>query len=329
MKHWTEPSGNFIMNIPVEWQYKNVVFEHLEEKSPYSFEPYKNSLGCFQISCYPLADKGINPELALQTANSQLDWLPLRKDDKEFEMIFFYAQAEDLLLIAKFISDVNPKDKKGVIKQFEQAKYVLNSVRVIPQNERGLASNLNKYDNFIGSLIGSHDLLNKAYESNSHIELVAILSNHVDAYLRLSIILHQQLESQNNEIEIKYLFQEENERGIIERKIYDKAFELKIIDEVILQELNNLYNVRNRVIHRYIISHLKTRDIVRAAYEYTMLCEKIRLILKSYEDKQIGLGFGIYGKGFERVPEFDEMDYKRAYALANDKHLLGNLERIL
>ncbi len=58
-KHWTEPNGIFIINIPANWQYKNAVFENIEEKSPYSFEQYENSAGCFQLSCYPLSERGV------------------------------------------------------------------------------------------------------------------------------------------------------------------------------------------------------------------------------------------------------------------------------
>ena len=87
MKHWTEPNGIFIINIPAEWQYKNVVVQNGEEKSPYSFEPYENQFGCFQLSCYPLSEKGINPNLPHQKANSKLEWFEARMDDKEFDMV--------------------------------------------------------------------------------------------------------------------------------------------------------------------------------------------------------------------------------------------------
>ncbi|TCD16973.1 hypothetical protein EZ456_23785 [Pedobacter psychrodurus] len=329
MKHWTEPNGNFIMNIPVDWQYKNIVFEDVEEVSPFSFEPYEKSFGCFQISCYPLSEKGINPNLPIQQSNAELEWAMTKINDEEFDVIIFYAQVDDLLCMSKFISLIANRKNKRLIEQINHSEKVLKSIRVIPKSDRKHASDLNKYDNFISSLIGSHDLLNKAYKSNSYIELVAILSNQIDAYLRLTIILHEQLINKTDDIEIKYLFQGENEKGIMERKIYEKAFEISIINEEIFKELNNLYNLRNRVIHRYIISFLKTRDIAKIAYDYTLLNETVRLILKSYEEKQIGLGFGIYGKGFSRKDNFDDLDYKRAYAMANDKHLIKELKRKL
>ena len=327
MKHWTEPNGNFIVNIPIEWQYKNAVYENIEETSPYSFQPYENSLGCFQLSCYPLKEKGINPKLPLQKNNSKVDWLISRMDDEEFDVWLFHAQVDDLLCMAKYIYDTEKRNKKEILEQLDKVKTALNTFRVIPQSDRLLASHLNKYDNFQGSLAASHDLLENAYINNSHIELVVLLANQIDAYLRLSIILKQQLNNKTNNIEIKYLFQGDNEKGISERKIFSRAKDLGIINEELFKDLNNLYSLRNRVIHRYIISFIKTRDIAKIAFDYTFLNEKIRLILGEIEELQFKCGFEIYGKGYKKDDKITEPDYRRAISWINDKHLLDKLKR--
>lgn len=329
MKHWTEPNGNFIVNIPIEWQYKNVVYDNIEEKSPYSFEPYEESFGCFQLSCYPLSEKGVNPSLPIQKNNSKVKWLASKMDDKEFDMLLFYAQVDDLLCMAKYIYSSELRNDKRIQEQIDKVKLALDSFRVIPQSDRELAKNLDKHDNFLASLTASYDLLNNALESESYIEVIVILANQIDAFLRSSIILKEQSEKKTNDIEVKYIFQGDKEWGINERKIYKKAQEIGILDNETFKELNDLYDLRNRVIHRYIISFLKTRDIVKIAYDYLVLNEKIRLVLKSYEEMQFGKGFGIYGRGFSRDDEFDEIEYKRAYSWANDKHLIEKLERKL
>jgi len=330
MKHWTEPNGNFIVNIPIEWQYKNAVFESIEEKSPFSFESYENSVGCFQLSSYSLKEKGINPKLPLQKCDSKIDWLVSRMDDDEFDVWLYHAQVDDLLCMAKYIYDSKNRNKKEILEQLDKVKIALESFRVIPKSDRMLASNLSKYDNFQASLAASYDLLENAYLNNSHIELVAILANQIDAFLRLSIVLQQQLNDRTNNIEIKYLFQEDiDNSGVSERAIYSKAKNLGIIDNELFKELNSLYSLRNRVIHRYIISFIKTRDIAKIAFDYTFLCEKIRLILGKVEEKQFGTGFGIYGKGYKRDDIFTEPDYRRAMSWINDKHLLEKLKRKL
>ena len=329
MKHWTEPNGYFIVNIPIEWQYKNVVYENIEEKSPYSFELYENPIGCFQLSCYPLSEKEVNPIFPIQQNNSKINWVQSRMDDEKFDMLLFHAQVDDLLCMAKYIYSADLRNDNRIKEQIEKVKIALDSFRVIPKSDRELAKNLDKHDNFLASLAASCDLLNNAFETESYIEMIVILANQIDAFLRSSIILHEQLENQTNNIEVKYIFQANDEVGINERKIYKKAQELKIIDDKTLKKLNDLYNLRNRVIHRYIISFIKTRDIIKIAYDYILINEEVRLILKEYEEMQYGKGFGVYGRGYSRNDEFDETEYKRVYSWANDKHLIEKFKRKL
>lgn len=329
MKDWTEPNGIFIINIPIEWQYVNTVMSDGIEESPYSFEPYDNDLGCFQISCYPLAKQGINPNFPIQNNNSKIEWFRTRMDDDEFNMHLFYAQVDDQFCMAKYIYSKAQSADTRIKQELENVDKALDRFRVIPTEDRLLAANLKKHDNFIGSLIASHDLLERAYENESHIELVVILANQIDAFLRSAIILHEQLRNKTNDIEIKYIFQGDDENGIVERKIYSKAKGLNIIDEKIYNELNDLYDQRNKVIHRYIISFLKTRDILKLAYDYTLIKEKIRLILQRYEEMQFGKGFGIYGRRYSKEDIFNDQDYKRANSMINDKHLLEKLNKKL
>jgi len=326
-KHWTEPNGVFIVNIPVSWQYKNTLVDSSEENPPYSFEEYEDSVGCFQLSCYPLSEKGINPNFPIQKCNSKIEWLESRMDDSEFDMYLWHAQVDDHLCFVKCIYSANDRSLPKVQKLVRQSKESLEFLRVIPAKERQHAVNLSKYDNFIGSLASSYDLREKAMESTSYIEVIAIVSNQIDAFLRMSILLKKQLQNDTNEIEVKYLFQEENERGIIERKIYKEAKELGILDEEKFNELNDLYDIRNRVIHRYIISHLKTSDIADTSVKYLILSEKIKSVLKSIEEEQMEGNIGIYGRGFEKDYEPTKSDQKIAFAMANDKHLMKEFQR--
>jgi hypothetical protein len=326
-KHWNEPNGVFIVNIPVDWQYKNVIIEKLEEKSPYSFERYEDSICCFQLSCYPLSEQGINPNFPIQKSNSKIQWLESRMDNPKFDMYLWHAQVDDHFCMAKCIYSAKHRKLPKVQKFIKEAKELLGLFIVIPVKDRSHAINLNKYDNFIGSLASSYDLKKKAIKSRSYIELIAIVSNQIDAFLRMSILLKKQLLNVTNEIEIKYLFQGDNEKGIIERKIYKEAKELDIINEDIFKELNDLYDLRNRVIHRYIISHLKTANIADISVKYISLSEKINPILKSIENEQIEIGIGIYGKGYTKDYDFSIEDQKIVFSMANDKHLLNEFQR--
>ena len=72
--------------------------------------------------------------------------------------------------------------------------------------------------------------------------------------------------------------------------------------------------------HRYIISEITTERILRLAYDYDLLIDKVSNTVKELEDKQLSLGIGMTISG-EKVPE--EMRNKPAEAtlsLAEKKH---------
>lgn len=327
MKHWTEPNGIFLIQIPTEWQYLNPVVEGEEEKSPYSFQPYENANGCFQISCYPLEE--IAPKLADEYPNGapELRWRPSRMDDSEFCVHMFYGASADQALIGKYIHDASLDNDEKINEELRLVDKILRSVVIVPPEDRKLASDMEKFDRFQGALAASYDLLDNAIESDSFVEVIAVSANQIDAFLRLSIVIAIQLKNQTDEVPIKYLFQAEDERGLIERKIYDDALKYNVIKDNDHKELNSLYKLRNRVIHRYIISNIKTRDLPGIALRYVDACEKVRLILRELENKQKDCQYGVYGKKFMKFSEPDGEAIKRLFADVNDKHLIRKFAR--
>lgn len=101
----------------------------------------------------------------------------------------------------------------------------------------------------------------------------------------------------------------------------------KIIDNYLYDKLSELYDYRNKVIHQFIISEIKTINLYSIIEEYLIIADKVRLILRFYEDTQIGKTYGIYGHNFKRVLKFEDEDFQRIYSMANDKHLLERYKR--
>ncbi|HCJ51412.1 MAG TPA: hypothetical protein DHV67_06115 [Gallionella sp.] len=326
-KHWTEPNGMLITNIPINWMYLNPVVEPRTEEPPYSFEPYEDAIGCFQLSCYPLKELSPNRNDQAGSLVRESKWIHRRMDSDEFDVHIYYGAMEDQALIGKYIYSRELRGDTQILEQLELVDRVLNRIKVIPVNDRSLAANLDKYDRFLASLVASYDLLDAAIHSESYIEIVVIATNQIDAFLRLSIVIAKQLRDQTDDIEVKYLFQGDNEKGILERKIFSEAVQLGIIDVQMSARLNDIYDFRNRVIHRYIISLIRTRDIIPAVGELLDAQEEIRLVLRGLEDRQIGRSFGIYGRGFKRLDGYDEVEIKRAESMANDKHVLDRFRR--
>ncbi len=326
MKHWTEPNGILLIQIPIDWQYLNSGLSDYAEESPYGFQPYEGPIGCFQLSCYPLSE--LAPSIAKANPNGikKLTWEEVRQDDSEFCIHLFFGAYHDQVLIGKYIYDVGLERDERITQQLEIVNQILNSVVIVPETDRKLAADLDKFDRFTGSLAASHDLLHSAIESESFIEIIAIAANQIDAYLRLSLVIAKQLNEKTNDIEIRYLFQADGDRGIMERKVFEDALQFNVIDKEAFDGLSALYDLRNRVIHRYIISNIRTRDLVDIAERYLSILEKTRLTLRDYEQKQAAVPYGVYSKKFVKTSDA-EGSLRRLYASANDKHLLKKYKR--
>jgi hypothetical protein len=326
MKHWTEPNGILLIQIPIDWQYLNSGLSDYEEKSPYGFQPYEDSIGCFQLSCYPLSELAPSTAKANPDGVRKLSWNESRANNSEFCTHLFYGAYYDQALIGKYIYGVGLEGDSRIAEQLAIVNKVLNSVVIVPESDRKRAADLDKFDRFLGSLAASYDLLYSAINALAFIEIIAITANQIDAHLRLSLVIAKQLEEKTNNIEIRYLFQADGEKGIMERKVFDDALEFQVIDAETFDSLNELYNLRNRVIHRYIISDIKSRDLVTIAGKYLSALEKTRLILRDFEQKQAVVPYGLYGTKSGKTSITDDA-IRRLYAKANDKHLLEKYKR--
>ncbi|MFW0888221.1 MULTISPECIES: hypothetical protein [Pseudomonas] len=326
MKHWTEPNGILLIQVPIDWQYLNSSLDDYEERSPYGFQLYEDPVGCFQLSCYPLSE--LAPSIAKANPNGvrKLSWKESREDDSDFCTHLFFGAYYDQALIGKYIYDAGLEGDQRIDEQLAIVNKVLYSVVIVPESDRKLAADLDKFDRFTGSLAASHDLLCTAIDAVACIEIIAIAANQIDAYLRLSLVIAKQLKEKTNDIETRYLYQADGEKGIMERKVFEDALKSQIIDLETFDSLNELYNLRNRVIHRYIISDIKSRDLVAIAGKYLSALEKTRLILRDFEQRQAIVPYGVYGTKFGKPPVTDDA-VRRLHASANDKHLLEKYKR--
>ncbi|HMJ71526.1 MAG TPA: hypothetical protein VK508_21670 [Cyclobacteriaceae bacterium] len=325
MKHFTEPSGRFVIQIPTEWQYKNVA-AGIGEVSPFSFELYENSVGCFQISCYSKEEKPINTRIRVQKFDqANLEFLTQRMDGGGFNMHLWYATIEDHMIMAKYIYETTRADE--IKAELQKAEVALASLELLSPEKRALALDIDKYEKFMASLAASFDLRNKAMESMSLIELTIIIANQIDAYLRMSIVLYKQLREISDAIDISLLFQAKADKPIMERTIYKQANELGIINGTTFDRLENLYSERNKVVHRYIISDLRTSDMLNIVKEYETISESVRLELKKLEETQAIRGLGIHKNGRRSHDELTSRDLNFLYSQVNDKHLTKDFYR--
>jgi len=178
---------------------------------------------------------------------------------------------------------------------------------------------MGKLNDFSKSLAASNELLNNAIKNGSFIEWICLESNQIDALLRMGLIYRNQLDNNMSDIDLKYLYQGENDKTISEKQIYGLAKEKGVIDEPTRSGLYLLYEERNKVIHRYIISEITTKRLLEIALEYTDFKEKIKKIIEELEKEQIEKGVGMTIQRRKPKKEISDMISK----MSVEKHGFG------
>jgi len=326
MKYFIHPDGIFEIKIPLDWHYKNEVVGY-ENKSPFSFELFQNTQGCFQISCYHKSEQKINPNLPKNTYNNdKLDFIKTELPDPEFKILLWATVVEDYFFMAKFVCQPTKHNSNIIEKQIEKVESSLDTLMCLSPDRREFAINYDRFDKFNASLAASFDLKNKAIKSSSFIELIIINANQIDAYLRLCIVHKFQTIENTILFKLDYLYQGDNDKPIMEKKIYDKAKEMNILSEEQHNKLCKLYDLRNKVVHRYIITDIKTMELRKISYDYELLCENIRLILADIETEQFEKKVGYHGSS-DPHKKIDQDHVDELFSMVNDKHFYKEFHR--
>jgi hypothetical protein len=326
MKYFTHPQGKFVIKIPIEWQYRNEAVGH-GEISPFSFELYENPVGAFQISCYSAEEKQLPPGYNNHPYNTpDLQFVKKRMDGGGFNVHLWYAIVQDHALMVKYIYETVKKDDTVIKEELEKVDAALKTLQLLSPANRPVAIEVDRYEKFIASLAASFDLKTLAMEKESFIECLVIIANQIDAYLRMALVLNKQLQDRTDRIDISLLYQGENDPPVMEKKIYKQARAANIIDDTLLASLEQLYLERNKIIHRYIISPIKTRAFYRVIADYEKVCEAVRRCLAHQENLQFEQGFGMHSTKTPGQQPEDE-DLRLLHAQINDKHLIRDLNR--
>jgi uncharacterized protein YutE (UPF0331/DUF86 family) len=160
---------------------------------------------------------------------------------------------------------------------------------------------------FLNGVAAASQLFSRAAKNGFFIEAVCLASNLIDALLRTGIILRHQIETKSQEILIDIIMQKKNSKKYSEREIFKISKKKNIIDDALFKELSILYEERNKVIHRYIITDIKTTKVLEIGIKYEVILEKIRKRIYEIEKEQIQLGVGMAVNG----PEFEGKESKK------------------
>jgi uncharacterized protein YutE (UPF0331/DUF86 family) len=154
-----------------------------------------------------------------------------------------------------------------------------------------------KFHNFMTGFTAAVELDKRAAKEGCFVECVVLSAAVIDGTLRMGLILKHQLETNSKDLIDELLYQEEDGKGISEREIYRRALAKNIITQETHDSLSALYARRNRVIHRYIISMITTKDVLDIACEYDSLKHEVSDYVAELEKEQIRLGIGMTVSG--------------------------------
>ena len=117
----------------------------------------------------------------------------------------------------------------------------------------------------------------------------------------MGLILQHQINTSSREILEEFLYQATDDKIIPEREIYRRALAAGVIAQALFDELEDLYDWRNRAVHRYIISEITTADVKDVASDYHKAISRTSYAVEQIEKRQIMLGVGITTVG-RRTP---------------------------
>ncbi|MCJ1806342.1 hypothetical protein MRP92_05375 [Flavobacterium covae] len=324
MRKFINKDGKFIITLPEDWFHKNKLYETKDVEAD-SFEFITEPVGTFQLTLTS-TDKGRIPDIIkkhnLKSQEYGKNNLEITEDffpSEKFDMHLWFIVVDNFFLMAKYIYNSIDRGKEIITQEITKARKALDTVIFVETEYQEAVLASFQFDKFMFSLVTSRELTDKAYKNNNPIELVILLANQIDAALRLCLILHEQIETESEYIDIKLIYQKDDDKAIMEKAIYKLALDKGIIDESLNAELYNLYNQRNKVVHRYIISEITTKEVMKISIDYSLMEKKIGEIVKGYEKRQFEKKVGIYGHEPADTPITDEQR-KLIQNAINEKH---------
>jgi hypothetical protein len=171
-----------------------------------------------------------------------------------------------------------------------------------------------KFTSFMQSFAAAVELNARAMKEGCFVECVVLSASVIDATLRMGLILKHQLATSSSELVEAFLYQGEEDKMISERQIYKESLAKLIIGQATFDKLNTLYAQRNKVVHRYVISQIKTSDVLDLAMEYEEMQHRVSDFVAVLEKEQIRLGIGM------TVEEVGEDATQQIVDLATGKH---------
>lgn len=139
------------------------------------------------------------------------------------------------------------------------------------------------FENFTHSIAAARELLGRAQESGSLIEALVLYSALVDGLLRM-LVAHAtgDREGHVTQLDLRHFFHDA-QRWRNERQVYRGAAECGVVSEQERRQLDDLYDFRNVVIHRFVISGVTYDELLPRLDAYEAICRRLFAQLEAIE----------------------------------------------
>ena len=158
------------------------------------------------------------------------------------------------------------------------------------------AISANPLNNFTETFLAVELLLDKAKKNKSYLECLVLGVAKAEALLRFCLILDRQIKNSNKVVERKLVYQDSPRDYYSERQIFKMALESSIISREDKDELDEIYKVRNKAVHRYFISDFEYSHLKDVLSRIDVMIQKIGNKCGDLEMRQVELGVGMTTK---------------------------------
>lgn len=197
----------------------------------------------------------------------------------------------------------------------------------MPQREIYYIKGSPRLQHFLEAVAAATKHLSRAYETRSALECIVLSAVLIDAQLRIGIIMKKQLANGTEEIDESILHQKNGDKKLTERAVISAALECALINDNGYKNLSDLYDQRNKCIHRYIISDINYDYVTDLVFRYADALEKVKEAVEHVEAVQFDRGIGlIKARGDSSEPNFETAFKEWVDELANAKDKRPNYD---
>jgi hypothetical protein len=298
MKRFIDDNGTFEIHVPTTYKYS------LQKEIVHTFQEYEIwKSDSFQFSIQEAKKENeknnflqlVKTTPVIKIGNLDYHCFP-DNSNKDFTTKIWGRLFDNKFVLFTLTHQNNPDkdlDNQSIEEKVLRAHSSIKSFRIIEEGKSKNEINAYRFGMFMQGYGATAMMLDKAISNKSFIEATCLVANLIDAQLRIGIVLKTQLISLNSKIETQWIYQGAKDKKMSEKDIYKKALELSIIDKSFFDELYALYDNRNRVVHRFIISEITIAEVEEIAYQYYVKFEALNKIIYDIESEQIKLNVGM------------------------------------